>query len=91
MQSNVLLTYITDRHHRTNHQSHKSNIPSLQRSNKFYEDILMYTWGVISHGQVDPKQMLSCFIMPSGTYIFISISRRLQCLHLSNELKTALD
>ena len=51
----------------------------------------MYTWGVISHGQVDLKQMLSCFIMPSGTYIFISISRRLQCLHLSNELKTALD
>ena len=53
--------------------------------------ILAPYWGVISYGQVDLKQMLSCFIMPSGTYIFISISRRLQCLHLSNELKTALD
>ena len=83
-----VMCYLYYRPSSPHHQSHKSNIPSLQRSNEVYEaeDILMYTWGVISHGQVDLRQILSCFITP---YIFIS--RRLQCLHLSEELKTALD
>ena len=84
-----VMCYLYYRPSSPHHQSHKSNIPSLQRSNEVYEDILMYTWGVISHSQVDLRQMLSCFITPSGTYIFIS--RRLQRLHLSEELKTALD
>lgn len=30
----------------------------------------MYTAGVISHCQVDLRQMFSCFISPSSTYTY---------------------
>ena len=48
-----------------------------------YEYILMYTGGIISHGQVELRQIFSCFIRPSSTNIYIQ--RRMQCLRLSED------
>ena len=53
-----------------NQLNKRTTKPSRQRSNDVYEDILMYTAGVISHCQVDLRQMFSCFISPSSTYTY---------------------